>query len=254
LKVKRIQDIEKYIVENESCTLEQLCSVFEVSPNTIRRDINQLIERGLVKKVYGGVITNNKADTLAGIYLPSQIPYSREKDMIGEKAASLVNDGDIILISSGTTSYYMVRHLKNKKNITIVTNNIFVIIEALSYNNINLIVLGGDIHKTTNSIIGLEAMTSLEKINTHKVFLGTNGLSINTGFTNSSNFEVEIKKAMVEASSKIIILADHTKFDVVSLYTFLDFEDVDVLITDRLPDAQYVDCFAQNDIQLIVAD
>lgn len=254
MKAKRIQDMENFLIENGSSTLEQLCSTFNVSENTIRRDINQLIQNGLVKKVYGGVIISNKNNNLNSICHPSQLNYSKELDIIGEKAASMVNDGDIILISSGTTSYYMVRHLKNKKDITVITNNIFVIIEALNYDNIKLIVLGGDIHKSTNSIIGLEALVSLEKMNTHKVFLGTNGLSINTGFTNSSNFEVEIKKAMVKASDKIIVMADHTKFDVVSLYTFLGFKDVDVLITDQLPNAQYIDCFAQNNVQLIVAD
>lgn len=251
MKIQRIQEIEKYIRENESCTLEHLCAVFNVSANTMRRDINELAEKGVIKKVYGGVVIDREGSPNQ-MPLSIQIPFSKERDAIAQKAASLVNDNDIILIGSGTTTYNMIRHLKTKKNITVVTNNILVIMEALSYNNFRLVVVGGDVYRDTNSIVSLEAINSLEKLNVHKVFLGINGLAINSGFTNSSSIEAEIKKMMVKVSSQTIILADHTKFGVVSLYTFLDFGKVDILITDQQPQQQYIDCFNQNKIQLIV--
>jgi Transcriptional regulators of sugar metabolism len=253
LKLKRIKEIEKCIRENGTCSLEQLCNVFNVSANTIRRDINELAELGIVKKVYGGVVINDEHMDSDELNLTSNIVYSKDLESIAEKAAALVNDGDIILISSGTTAYRMIHYLKSKKNITIITNNLLIIFEALNYENIHLIAIGGDVLKNTNSIVGYEALNLLKKLNAHKVFLATSGLSVNTGLTNSSSLEAEIKQTMIKVSNQTIILADHSKFDVVSLYTFLDFKDVDVLITDKQPSKSYTECFIKNNVELIVA-
>ncbi|QTL99589.1 DeoR family transcriptional regulator [Iocasia frigidifontis] len=250
MKLQRIEKIKEYIKLHRNCTSKQLCDIFNVSMATMRRDINELAKRGVVKKVYGGVSFIDNKDS----NYPNNVKFSEKLDRIGKQAASLVEDGDIILISSGTTTYHMIPHLRNKKNLTVITNNVLIITEALKYNNFRLIVIGGDLQRNTNSIISLDAVNLLEKVNAHKLFMGTNALSLTAGLTNSSFIEAQVKQTMINTSNKTIVLLDHNKFDAVSLYTFLHIKDLDILITDKEPDKKYIENFKENNIQLIVAN
>ena len=154
--------------------------------NTIRRDINELDKKGVVKKVYGGVSFIDNKDINTKIHYPNTVKFSEKLDRIGKQAAALVEDGDIILIGSGTTTYHMISHLRNKENLTLITNNVLIITEALNYNSFRLIVIGGDLQRDTNSIIGPDAVNLLEKLNAHKLFIGTSALSLTADLTNSS--------------------------------------------------------------------
>lgn len=254
MKLNRIQEIEKYIRMNKQCKLEHLCEVFNVSMNTIRRDINELAKNGIVEKVYGGVVINDQIEKKEEALPLYKVEFSEELDKIGEMAASLVNDGDIILIGSGTTTYHMIRYLKDKKNLTVITNNILVITQALNYHNFRLVVLGGDVQRDTYSIVGLDSPDLLQNLNAHKVFIGASGISVDSGATNSAFFEAQIKQAMVKASNQTILLLDHNKFDKVSLYTFLDPQDIDIFITDQKPNEKYTNYFSENNIKVIFPD
>src|SRR5664279_5734528 len=132
MKIYRIKKIEEYIFNNETVNLDTLCEVFKISKNTVRRDINELVKKGSVKKVYGGVTAyTNKLVS----YEERNIKNKNQKIAIAKAAASYLNDGDVIYMDAGTTTVNMVNFL-NKKNITIITNNLNVIIEAKQFSNI----------------------------------------------------------------------------------------------------------------------
>jgi len=252
LKLQRIQKIEEYVKKHGSASLDDLCKQFDVSKNTIRRYINELEERRIVEKVYGGVVLNNEE---APIPLSQrQLTMQAEKAAIAEKAAEFVKDGDIIVIDAGTTTVRVVEHLKNKSNITIITNSIPVINATLAYEQFHVIVTGGDLLRPTNSFVGQEAVCILKNLNANTLFIAATGISLSKGITNSSTIETEIKRAMIDVSEQIILLVDHTKFDTVSLVTFADLKDIDVLITDQAPPSEYFQYCAEHDVEIIVTN
>jgi DeoR family myo-inositol catabolism operon transcriptional repressor len=234
-----------------SASLDDLCKQFDVSKNTIRRDINELEARQIVKKVYGGVILN---DEEAPIPLSQrQMTMRPEKTFIAEKAAEFVNDGDIIVIDAGSTTVHVVEYLKNKHHITIITNSVPVLNAALAYEQFHIIMTGGDLLRSTNSFVGLNAVSMLKTLNANTVFLAATGVSLSKGITNSSTIETEIKKIMMEVSEQSILMVDHTKFDTVSLVTFADLKDIDRVITNQTPPPEYLQYCVENDVKIIIA-
>jgi len=251
LKLQRIQRIEDYIRQHKSVSLDDLCQHFDVSKNTIRRDINGLEARNIIKKVYGGVILN--AEEMPIPLQQRQVSMRDEKLTIAAKAAEFVRDGDIIILDAGSSTFHIVEHLKQKQHVTIITNSTLVLNAALPYENLHVIVTGGDLLRSTNSLVGQEAVDMLRKFNANTGFIAATSLSLDKGLTNSLTIETEIKKTMVEVSEQVILLVDHTKFDCVSLVKFADVEDVDVIITDQSPPQRYIDYCAEHAKEIIIA-
>ena len=250
MKTHRIKNVEEYILKNESVSLDKLCDVFKVSKNTIRRDIKELLEKGKIKKIYGGVTINQKKLVP---FEERNIKNHAEKKVTAEIAAAYINDGDIIFIDSGTTTMWLIDYLKNK-NITILTNNLSAIVSALPYPNLNIISLGGTLKRKTNSFVGNSTSLVLKDYNISKAFMAATGISIARGATNSSVEEYELKKLIVEKSDEIFLLVDSSKFDSISLMTYSPLENLDYIITDKTPPKKYTDFFRKNKINLLTAE
>ncbi|MBP2661232.1 MAG: transcriptional regulator, DeoR family [Firmicutes bacterium] len=249
MKEDRINELQNYILEKERASIEELCSVFNVSKNTMRRDINQLESQGKIKKVYGGIILTDKKTTEP--FESREVKNKDAKLIIAKLASTLIEDGDIIYIDSGTTTMHMIPYLSDVKNLTIITNNLHVILKALPYQNLNVISTGGTLFRRTNSFVDSGAVSSLKKYNISKAFLATTGISIAKGITNSSSLEYDIKKYIVEHCDKKILLADDTKLGKVSLITYYDLKDIQVFVTNQKPDDEYTDFFSSNHITLM---
>lgn len=248
---KRRVGIIEYLKEKQSATLDELCKAFDVSINTIRRDINELEEQGAINKVYGGVILCKNDETI-----PITIRQDKdvnEKEKIGKYAGNMVDDNDIIIIDSGSTTVHMVKYLKDKKNITIITNSINVVNESAKLNNINLVIVGGDYLRETNSMVGLDAINVIKKLNAKTAFIATTGISLQRGLSNSSMLEAEIKRSMIKSADKLVLLADHSKFELVSLVTFAELNEINYIITDKDIKTEYSKFFKENNIKLIIA-
>ncbi|MCY6957147.1 DeoR/GlpR family DNA-binding transcription regulator [Clostridium brassicae] len=249
MKINRIKKIEAYLIKHESASLDTLCEIFNVSKNTIRRDVSELEKKGIIKKVYGGVTVTNKKSTIP--FAERQISNLNEKKLIGKLASELVEDRDIIFIDSGTTTLQMVPFLKNKQNLTIITNNLVVIQEAIAYDNLNILSTGGTLYRNTSSFVGIETLNFLKQYNISKAFMAASGISISKGITNSSPLESEIKRTMVENSDKVFILADSSKVDIVSLMTYCSIKEIDALITDKIPSKDFSEFFKANNVDLL---
>lgn len=143
LKESRIKEIENYVLKHENVSIDTLCSLFDVSKNTIRRDIAELEKKGIIKKIYGGITLNdnNKKPTIP--FGQREITNKLPKQLIAKEASKLVEDGDIIFIDSGTTTIHMIPFLADKKNLTIITNNMNAIVKSFPYTNLNILSTGG---------------------------------------------------------------------------------------------------------------
>lgn len=251
MKTNRIKEIEEYILSNESVSLDSLCDSFKISKNTIRRDINELVKKGSVKKVYGGVTAIIKP------LIPFEernIKNNYKKMAIAKVAADFVNDGDVIFIDSGTTTLNMIDFLKNKNDITILTNNLNVIVSALPFPNLNVICTGGRLIRKTNSFEIIHAVEILKDYNINKAFMAATGISISNGASNSSSLEYKLKKIIVEKNNEVYLLVDSSKFDVSALMTYCQLSDIDHLITDKKPSEEYIEFFEKNKINFSIAE
>lgn len=249
MKEDRIQKLKNYILSNERASIDELCNVFTVSKNTMRRDINELEKQGTIKKVYGGIVLNDKKTTEP--FESREEKNTSAKQVIAKLACEFVQDGDIIYIDSGTTTMHMLPHLAELRNLTIITNNLNVILSSLPYLHLNVLCTGGTLFRTTNSFVDMDAINFLKKYNIAKAFMASTGISISKGITNSSSFEYDIKKYMVDNCDMVVLLADESKIGRVSLTTYCDLKDINVFVTNAKPDDEYVEFFDKNNIKLV---
>ncbi|CAM3550626.1 MULTISPECIES: DeoR/GlpR family DNA-binding transcription regulator [Saccharibacillus] len=246
MKVRRLQEIEHYIHTRKNVTLDELCLIFDVSKNTIRRDINQILQSGSIEKVYGGVVSVTELIPFEN----RNVEYRDQKADIGRLAAAYVEDHDLIFIDSGTTTCTMIEFLDPDKPLTILTNSLDVINGAAGMPNVDLLVLGSTYKRKTRSFVGVDDARTLAKYNVNKAFLSATGVSLAHGLTNSDLLEHEIKKSIASRAQQRILLADPSKFGRSTLLTYAAFSDLDVLVTSEgLPD-EYAEACRSHGIAL----
>lgn len=241
MRISRIDELEQYILEHRSVTMDTLCEVFSISKNTVRRDLEVLLGRGTVAKVYGGVIANESTTAI-----PELVSFqerfnknAQQKQQIGALAASFVRERDIIYIDSGTTTINLIDHLAHLSAVTVITNSVQIINKAMNYPGINLIVLPGTLKRNTASLIGSSCVEYLEDFNIVRAFMACTAISLETGICNASTEEYSVKKAALKKSQKHYLLADSSKFGKTSLMTFGQISQFDYILTDKLPDDQF---------------
>lgn len=242
MREDRISRMEEYIREKKSVSLDALCSVFGISKNTVRRDINEIVARTNIKKTYGGVsLQYNK------IPPPFAERFTMDQDIksrIGQRAASFVNSGDIIYVDSGTTTCHIIDYLQDKSDITVLTHSLDVINRAIPHHNIEIISLSGTLNRKTLSFTGQSTIDVLENCNISKAFMAANGITIANGATQSTSIEFAIKKTVVSRSDMIYLMVESRKFGAVSLLTYCKIEDIDAIITEKLPPREFIDAFS----------
>jgi len=250
LRSQRLDSIKEYIYQQKTVTLDQLCDEFNVSKNTIRRDIDELVASEKIKKIYGGVTVEGYKPMIS--FDERNISNLQSKQLIAKSAAALINDNEIIFIDSGTTTMHMIDYIKDKKNLTILTNSIEVIMRSIPYPNINVISLSGSLNRKTLSFTGTSCAAVLSNFNISKAFIAATGISTNGGASNSSPAETEIKRTALLKSQKNYLLVDHTKFGIISLMTFSNFDNIDSVITDKMPPEDLQEVLERNNCSISV--
>ena len=249
MKANRLDLLEEYIIARGSATLPELSENFNVSINTIRRDIAELLQRGTIRKVYGGVTANDTAVTPISI---RETTNSMEKERIGELAAQLIHDGDTIFLDSGSTTPYLLRWLEGKSSLTVISHNLKVIEAAARCRDIHLIALGGEYSHRTNDFSGVASSAeSLSRYHISKAFLAATAVSVRFGLANTSFLQAEMKRRVAAASDCVILVADHSKFSRNAAITFCPFESLSAVVTDCRPDDAFVSACEARKIQLL---
>lgn len=251
MRVSRLMQMENYIVSRETATIEELCEYFQVSKNTVRRDLDALCEKGAVRKIYGGAASNHTKDTVP--FDERNVKNMDRKERIGRKAAEFIDEGDTIFIDSGTTLTTMYYQMPALQKLTIFTNNLEVAIRCITDNQHRVILTGGELYRKTYSTTGSDVSRMLGCYNIEKAFLSATSVSLENGASNSSRGEFEVKQAAISRSRYVYLLVDSTKFDSVSLMTFAQLNAFDAIITDAEPPVKYVSYFKKHNIDLIIA-
>lgn len=256
MKAIRLKQIQEYVQKEGVCSYEDLCRHCGASISTIRRDIEQLASQKLVIKSHGGILraeTEEAAEEKKPELKDEPAYFNENYDKIARCAAELVEDNDIIFLGSGATVAHMVKYLVNKKGIMIITNNLLVVQEIADYDGIHVTMIGGDLSRSTNSVLGIQSIRQLNEMNANKAFISCNGIAPSHGVTNYNSLEVDIKRKAMSISAESVLLVDHNKFNKISLYTIADLPEFSTIITDRNVESAYMDIVRSNDIRLIIA-
>jgi DeoR/GlpR family transcriptional regulator of sugar metabolism len=213
--------------------VSQLVGQFGVSDMTIRRDLEALAERGLVDKVHGGATVAGPGSTEEPGFDAKSVRQQAEKHAIAARAVRLVEAGTAIAMSAGTTTATLATLLVDVPGLTVVTNSIPVAdVFYHARRPDQTVVLTGGIRTPSDALAGPVAEAAIGSLNVDVLFLGVHGMSPRTGFTTPNLMEAGTNRLLVNAARRLVVLADHTKWETVGIATIAPLQDADVLISD----------------------
>lgn len=208
-----------------------LSEQLDVSQMTIRRDLDELQEIGLLTRYHGGASLSSERGNMEWPFMLRKREHLEEKQRIGKKAASYVQHGDVVILDGGSTVLQAAEFLTQDR-LTVMSNCLPTLSLLASRRNINLMGTGGTFFWDNQCFIGPIAVKAIEIINANVALMATSGLSLKNGITNRKLEEAEVKRAMIEASAKRILLMDSSKMNCHTLATVGPVELIDILITD----------------------
>lgn len=230
LPEERQKLILELLKEHRSVKISDLSERLSVTRETIRKDLYELEEKGLAKKVHGGAILDRT--NIEAKYIKRKTINVEEKKAIAKKAAAFVEDGDALYIDLGTTTLSFAQEIKNKSNLTIITNSLPIAMELSQDTNFEVLLPGGKIRNNELSLSGPIASKSVEDLYVDKAFIGVAGISTQSGYTNIHIGEAEFTRIMLKKSQMKIVMADYSKFNVTTMHRIANLSDIDLLITD----------------------
>lgn len=204
-----------------------------VSDMTIRRDLEQLHDRGLLEKVHGGATTVAASALFEPGFSAKAVLQQEAKEAIADAAAALVHPGQAIAISAGTTTYAVARRLLDVPYLTVVTNSVPVA-DALYHGGRadQSVLLTGGMRTPSDALVGPFAVAALRTVNVDLVLMGVHGMDAHAGFTTPNMLEAETNRALVEAGRRLVVVADHTKWGMIGVSSIARLSQADLMITD----------------------
>lgn len=251
---ERQQRILAFLQERGRVSVSELSQAFNISPVTIRADLEQLSEQGLLTRTHGGAIATRDS---SGKDLELSFDIRRrmqvtEKERIGAAAAALVNDGEAILLDASTTSLAVARQLKSRRDLTIITNSIAVANELMDADSLSVLIPGGFLRRDTASLVGMERLEFLSDYNIQKGFFGAKGLALEKGLTDVNQLEVEAKREFIRLTHQVIAVVDGSKWGQVSFVSFAALDQLHTVISDPSAPPEMVAALRDRGIQVII--
>ena len=238
LTQERHHAILQMLSVREAVTVAELSQALETSESTIRRDLNTLDEMGKLKKVFGGATAiQSSTGVTESSFESRESEMFEEKTAIAQYAATLVHDGDFVFIDAGTTTYRLIDFLTNTEA-TYMTNGI-AHARKLIQKGFDTRVVGGKVKPFTEAVVGVQAISYINRLNFTKAFVGTNGIDLAAGFTTPEPDEGAVKDAIVNKAYLTFILSDRTKFRKVYPVSFAEIHK-GCIITDSVPDERFL--------------
>ena len=229
LVAERYDEIARLVSERGSIRVTELSGLFGVAEETIRRDLDALEGRGLLRRSHGGAVRNN--DQLEAPYFERKTVNIEEKREIAATALQFVLAGDQIILDASTTAWYMASSMPNIR-LTVLTNSIKVAAELASKDKVTVISTGGVLSPRSLSFVGPSAERALDLHHVNKAFLSCKGLHMQKGITESNELQASVKRKMIEISDERYLLIDYSKFDLQEFIFVSDLEQIQHVITD----------------------
>jgi DeoR/GlpR family transcriptional regulator of sugar metabolism len=249
----RKKKILEQLLRDEKVQVPVLAELLNVSTETIRRDLERLDKEGKLKKVYGGAVKAG-SDSWEPPFEQKTAMNAKEKRAIGKMAASLVENGDSIMLGNGTTTLEIIRYLGSKKNVTIVTHSTAAMLLAMELFHGRIIFIGGEVNVSQKSANGPLAELMLQHLKVNKAFISAGGVSGIDGITDYDLNEANISRKMMDRADDVIILADHTKMGKTTFAHICGLNEVSVMISDNNCPEEWKQTLAHKEIELLIAE
>lgn len=252
LAAERRASIARMAEQRGSVRVSELSRLFDVTEETIRRDLEELENNGYLKRTYGGAVS------VTGTGL--ELPFARrvetrqkEKSIIARYAVTLIQEGETIILDASTTALWVAKHLIDRRDLTVVTNSIQTVMELAGRPGINVICTGGNLRDRILAFAGPLAERAISGYYVDKVFISGKGLSPDGGLTDSNELEVELKKAMLGAAKEKIALVDSSKLGHKAFARIEDVSAFTKIITDPGIDPAMAAAIREHGGNLIIA-
>ncbi|MDY3920031.1 MAG: DeoR/GlpR family DNA-binding transcription regulator [Candidatus Limivivens sp.] len=250
LAIERKNEILSILQKEQRVLVSELSQRYNVTEETIRRDLEKLEREGFVKKTYGGAVLNKNIS----VDLPLKIREKtnrKEKQVIAQRVADLVENGDCIMLDSSSTSLMIAQALKKKEKLTVITNSVEVLIELSGCEGIKAISTGGVLRDSSLSLVGKTAQEFLTRYNVDKAILSCKGIDMKKGVTDSHEMEADVKICMRSCAKTTILAADSSKLDSVYFVKVMDLESGDILVTNCLPNREWKDFLEKKGVKVM---
>jgi len=240
---------------DRSVKVTELSSNLRISEVSIRRDLQILEEQGLLKRVHGGAIALEFITPVSSLAKYNDLQRDK-KERIGIAAAKLIHRSDSLIFDSGTTPLQVACSLESEilqsGNLTVITANLPIVRQLGHWPGVHLILLGGVYVPSHEAMVGPQTVDQLKGLHVDKMILGVDGITLSRGFTTSNVLEAEIDRAMVQAATEVIVVADSSKIGVIGLATIMPINGIHVLVTDKDAPPDFTNALKEMGIEVIL--
>jgi DeoR/GlpR family transcriptional regulator of sugar metabolism len=249
---QRRDKIYELIQEDGSAKVINLAKIFKVTEVTIRQDLEKLEKDDLVIREHGGAFLKDIRDQVQSFSLGHKENIDK-KELIAKKCMDYIENGDTIILDSGSTTTEIAKLLKGFTGLTVITNALNIALLLGAETGIEVIVTGGEFKPPTLSLTGQKAAESFKGLNVQKLFLATAGISLKAGLTYPSISDLVVKKAMIDAADTTYLVADSTKIGKSAFASLGALSLIDYIVTDNSIEEKHKEIFKDNEIELIIA-
>lgn len=246
---ERRQIIIEKLFANKKVYVNELSELFKITEETVRRDLEKLEIEGVLRRTYGGAIALQQTNEDLPFFTRTTL-NSEAKQMIAQKTVCLINEGDTLVVDASTSSLLMLGRIRDKKNITLITNSIRIPNDFID-SNLQIISTGGMLRPHSFALVGPTAKQSLLNYHVDTAILSCKALSMEKGIMESNEPESDLKATMRQQAGKCILLADSSKFNKTAFIKMLEFKDIDYLVTNSDPGKVWDDFCKKHGIELI---
>ncbi|EIJ69109.1 DeoR/GlpR family transcriptional regulator [Pasteurella bettyae] len=243
----RHQKIVELVIQQGYISTEELVTLLDVSPQTIRRDLNELAENNLIRRHHGGAASPSSAEN--SDYFERKNFFSTEKNHIAQVAARLIPNGASLFIDIGTTPEAVSSALLDHKNLRIVTNNLNAAHILMQNESFQITMAGGSLRKD-GGIIGEATVNFISQFRLDYGILGISSIDLDGSLLDYDYHEVQVKRAIIESSRETILVTDHSKFSRQAIVKLASIKDVDYLLTDQEPPKEILELLKESSVEL----
>lgn len=249
LAVTRKNKIKDILMERKSITVTELSKTFDVTEETIRRDLKFLEDEGFLTRTYGGAFIQSGVENNVNLEL-REVAYTKSKDAIAKECRKLIHNGDSIFLDASTTALFVAKAISDMR-LTVVTNSLLIIDQLSELSNIRLVCIGGTLSREHKAFQGNGAIQALNNLFVDKAFMSCRSLSMQQGITDSSEGMAMIRQKLLKRSNEIYLIADYSKFDKTSFIHICNFDDITEIVTDKVLNQEWKDFLLKKNITCI---
>ncbi len=253
LQEERLRRMKEQIDLKIFCSLTDLCETYGISRATARRDLNLLADANRIKLVRGGASTVSAGTTYDTPYRVKKNLYQEEKARIAELAFQQIHEGETVILDSGTTALRIAERIRTGHDIKVATNDVQIAASFANFDGIDVTVIGGSLRKGYYSTLGYFAQMTLENIHADIAFIGVDAIDANHGFMITNTEEVLVKRLIMAAAKRKVIICDHTKFESTSFVRLCLLDEVDLIITGRELDEKILEKYTEAGARIHLA-